>query len=64
VVFFAVTRDINHERRCGVSRSTYSAASAICVAFSSFSLIAEKIAYAIGGETLFPIILKECHTVG
>lgn len=64
-VFFCGTRDINRERRSGVSRSTsHSAAAAKAGTTPSLSAMAENSARAMIGDTLFPIILKLCQTVG
>jgi hypothetical protein len=65
-VSFAATRDINQERRSGARRSikVHSAATTCGRAVSIFVLIARNIARATMGETLLPIILNECQTVG
>lgn len=64
VVFFDPTRDMSQDRRWGVIWSvTYSAA---CSLLSSAMLdkIVRKMASAIIGATLFPIIRKLCQVVG
>jgi hypothetical protein len=51
-------------RRKPIRHLFHSAATAWIFRSSNFDLMANKTARAIRGDTLFPIILKECHTAG
>lgn len=64
-VFFPRTFDMSLERFEGIKRSiAYSAAIFAGEAMPKARAIAFITAVATGGETLFPIILKLCQTVG